>query len=98
MRRQVRVGLPQRVMAITGPAVVGGVIDHGGAHGVEFNVALAAKQIGFGLDQRRLVAAIPQGAGASVGGVDVVHVATPEGNDEPGDGLRTHGCDQQVHM
>lgn len=46
MRCQIRVGLPQRIMAIAGPAVVGWVVDHGGANGIEFDVALASKQVG----------------------------------------------------
>ncbi len=74
MRCQARVGLPQRIMAIARPAVVSRVIDHGSAHGVELDVALASNQVGFGLDQRGFVAAVPQGAGAAVGGVDVLHI------------------------
>lgn len=43
------------------------------------------------------VTAVPQGAGAAVGGVEVVHVASPEGDDEPGDGLHTLRCGQPMH-
>ena len=40
---QIRTGLPKSVGAIAGPAIVGRVIDHGGAHGVGFDVSLASK-------------------------------------------------------
>jgi hypothetical protein len=76
--RPVRIGLPQRVMPIAGPAIVRRVVHHGGAHRVEFDVALAGKQIGLGLNQGGFVAAVPQGAGAAVGlapaqGLENVH-------------------------
>ena len=35
--------LGESVGPIAGPTIVGRVIDHGGAHGVEFDVALASK-------------------------------------------------------
>ncbi|MEN9454224.1 MAG: hypothetical protein RLZZ19_711, partial [Actinomycetota bacterium] len=56
--------LPEAVAAVAAPAVVGGVIGHAGANRVEFDIAHAGEQIGFGLDQRGFVAALPQGAGA----------------------------------
>jgi len=34
-----------------------GVIDHGGANRIEFDVALAGEQVGLGLDERGFVAA-----------------------------------------
>jgi len=43
--------LPQAVATITAPAVMGGIINHVGTHGVEFDVALAGEQVVFGLDE-----------------------------------------------
>lgn len=58
-----------------------------------------AKVVGRGwLRQRGFIAAVPQGAGTAVGGVDVLHVAPPEGDDKPGDGFRPLRRDQQVDM
>lgn len=59
MGRQISIVPAKGVVAIAGPAVVGGIIRHGGAHRIEFNVALAGQQIGLGLYQRGFVAAVP---------------------------------------
>jgi hypothetical protein len=59
MRGEDGTGLCQCIAAIAGPAIVGWVVHHGGAHGIEFDVALAGKQVGFGLDEGGLIAAIP---------------------------------------
>lgn len=61
-----RVGLAKCVVAVAGPTVVCRIIHDHGAHGIELDVALAAEQVGFGLDQRGLVAAVPQGAAAAM--------------------------------
>lgn len=98
VRREMRVGLAKRVVAVAAPAVVCRVIHHRGAHGIELDVALAAEQIGFGLDQRGLVAAVPQGSTATVGGVDVLHVAPAQGDDEPRDGFGVLGRDKQMDV
>lgn len=98
MRGQVRAGLPQGVMAITGPAVVGRIVHHGGTHRIEFDVALTTEQIGLGLDQGGLVAAVPQSTGAAVGGVNVLHVTSSQGNDEPWDGFCTVRRNKQVYV
>ena len=50
MRHEIPVGLPQGIVPITAPAVMRRIINHSGAHRVEFDVALTAKQIGFSLD------------------------------------------------
>ena len=68
------------------------------AHGVDFNVALAAQQICFGLDEGGFVTAVPQSIGAALGGVDVLHVGSPQGDDEPRDGCCTFASNQQVNM
>ena len=96
--RQMRVGLTKRVVAVAGPTVVSGVIHHRGAHRIELDVALAAEQVGFGLDQRGLVTAFPQGAAATVGGVDVLHVAPAKGDDEPRDGFGALGRDKEMDV
>jgi hypothetical protein len=51
--------------------------------GIKLDVALAQQQIGLGLDQRGLVAAIPQGAGAPVGAIDVLDVAAAHRDEQP---------------
>lgn len=56
------------------------------------------EQVRFGLDQRGLVAAVPQGAAAAVGGVDVLHVAPAQGDDEPRDALGALGRDKQMDV
>ena len=53
---------------------------------------------GIGLHQRRLVAAVPQGAGATVRLVDVLHVAPGQRNHQPGDGLGFRRRQQEVHV
>jgi hypothetical protein len=65
VRRKIGIGSPQGIVAIAGPAVMGRVIDHGSAHGVDLYVALAGEQIGFGLDKRGFVTAVPRGASAA---------------------------------
>ena len=49
------------------------------------------------MHQRRLVAAVPQRAGAVIDFVDVVHVASPWRADEPGDVLGLRWSQQQMH-
>ena len=51
MRCQLRVALAQAVLSITAPAVVRRIIDHPGAHRIEFDIALTQEQIGVGLHQ-----------------------------------------------
>ena len=72
------------------------IVHHGGTHRIELDVALTTKQIGPGLDQGRFVAAVPQSTGAAVGGVDVLHVTSPQGNDDPRDRFRTDRRNKQV--
>ena len=96
--RDERVGLPEPIGAVAGPAVVRRLLYHRRAHGIEFDVAHAFQQVGLGLDQGGLVPAIPQCAGAPVGGVDVLHIAPSEGNDQLGDRLGFLRGEQQMHM
>jgi hypothetical protein len=53
---------------------------------------------GIGLHQRRLVAAVPQGAGAMVRLVDVLHVAPAQRSHQPGDSLGFRRRQQEVHV
>jgi hypothetical protein len=69
-----RVRLAERVRPEAGPAVESGIPYQAGAHGVKLNVKLTEGQIGFSMDQRGFVAAVPEGAGTITGGVDLVHV------------------------
>ena len=67
MRGKTSVDLPQSIVAIAGPAVMRRIADHSRAHEIGFNVALAAQQIRFGLDEGGLVTTVPQGVGAAAG-------------------------------
>ena len=66
VRREQGIVLAERVGAIAGLAAMSRVLDHRGAHRVQLDVAHARQQIGLGLDQRRLVAAVPQRPGTPV--------------------------------
>ena len=59
VRREAAVGLSQRVVPITGPVLVCGIGHHRRPYRIQFNVALASQQIGVGLHDRGLVAAVP---------------------------------------
>src|SRR5260221_10409139 len=98
MRREPVIGLSQCIGAIAGPAVMRRIVHHGGSDGIELDVALTSQQIGFGLHQRGLIAAIPQRAGAPVAAVDVLHIAPAEGNDQLRHRLRLFRREQQVHL
>lgn len=98
MRCQQVAGETKGIAAIAAPPVVCRVIDHVGAHRVEFDVALAGKQVGFGLDEGGFVAAVPQCAGAAVDGVDVLHVTPTDGDDEVGHGFCVLWREQQVYV
>ena len=50
------------------------------------------------IDQRGLVAAVPQGAGALVGAIDVRHIAAGQGNDEVRYALGILRREEQVYM
>ncbi len=71
-------GLSQSVPAIARPAVLARIGNHVGAHGIEFDVALAGEQVVLGLDQTGLVAAFPDAAAAAVAVIDVLGVAAAE--------------------
>lgn len=51
-RGEFQVGLPDRVGALTAPAVARRIVDHGGAIRVEFDVAHARETAAVGLDER----------------------------------------------
>lgn len=98
MRRDEPVRLAEGVAAVAGPAVLAGVGDHVGAHGVEFDVALAGEKIVLGLDGTGLVAAFPEGAAALVVAVDVLDVAPAERLHEAGGPVGGAGRDEQMDV
>ena len=98
MRGDPGVLLPQPVVVVTAPAVVRGVRHHAGTHRVELDVTHAGEQVGFGVDQRRFVAAVPKRAGTPVGAVEVLDVAAAEGDQQLGDGVGSGGGDQQMDV
>src|SRR6267378_2836585 len=65
----------QCVRAEARPAVGTRSIDHPGAHGVELDVAMAAQQIGFGLNDAGPETSFPQCAAAFVDAIHVLYVA-----------------------
>lgn len=98
MGRDDRVGLAEGVASVAGPAVLPGVGNHVGAHGVEFDVALAGEQIFLGLDGTGFVAAFPEGAAALVVAVDVLDVAPAERLHELGGAFGRPRCDEQMDV
>lgn len=69
-----RVGLGEGVVPVAGPRIVCRRIDHSGSYRIEFDVAVANEQVILRIDGAGLVAAFPEGAGAAVGVVNVLHV------------------------
>jgi hypothetical protein len=72
-------GLPQRVVVVTRPRVVGGAVGHLCSDGIELDVAVARQQIAVGVDQRGLEALFPQRTGARVACVEAADVAAADG-------------------
>ena len=66
VRGDERRGLPQCVMVVARPGVVGGITGHVSSDGIEFDVAVAGEQIAVGIDQCSLEASFPQRAGAPI--------------------------------
>jgi len=91
-------GLAEPVGAVAAPAVVRRVIDHARPYRVEFDIAHGGQQVGVGLYQRGFVAAVPEGAGALLGAVEVLDVASTEGDEELGDGFGSLWRQEQVHV
>ena len=75
VRPNQRVRQAQCVACKARPPVVAGVRHHPRAHRIEFDIAVAAQQVGLVIDQAGFVTAFPKGAGAAIAVVDVAHVA-----------------------
>lgn len=67
-------------------------------HGIEFDVAVTAKQIALAIDQTRFVPALPQRAGATIAIIDIAHVTSPQRLHHPSDLPAGPRCHKQVHM
>ena len=78
MRREHRVERAMRMRPVTRPAVIGGLLDHAGAHRVHLDMAQAGEQIVVLLTQTETETAFPQTAAAPVSPVDVLHIALAE--------------------
>ncbi len=63
---------------VTGPPVLFGDFDHGGANRIELDIALAGEQIGFLLNDARAVAAFPESAAALVDPVHILDIPLPQ--------------------
>lgn len=98
MWREQRVCLAERVAAIAAPAIVRGLVYHARAHGIELDIALAGQQVFVGLNQRGLVAAVPQRTCAAISLVDVLHVTFAQRHDETAHGFCRRRWQQQMNM
>lgn len=98
MRCQQVAGETKGIAAIAAPPVVRRIVDHIGAYWIEFDIALAGKQVGFGLGEGGFVTAVPKCAGAVVDGVDVLHVSPADGDDEVGYSFCILWREQQVYV
>src|SRR5690606_27337009 len=78
MWREQYVGGRRRVAAMARPWVVRGIFYHPGTKRVEFDVALAAQEVGVVHDRTGCVPAFPQRSSSAVAIVDVTHVAAAE--------------------
>lgn len=78
MRREQRIRLPKCVGMKARPAIVCGVGNHRGAHGVQLDVTMASEKVAPGVDETRLEAPLPKGSAATVTGVETCHVTTAE--------------------
>lgn len=89
MRREHRAERAMGMRPVTRPAVIGGLLDHAGAHRVHFDIAQAGEQIIVLLNQTGTETAFPQAAAAPVSPVDVLHIALAPSASLPRT-LRTH--------
>ena len=53
-------------MPVAAPAILAGVLHHRGANRIEFDIAHAGEQIGFGLHHNGFIATFPAATGAPV--------------------------------
>lgn len=98
VRRDERVVPSMRIGAVVRPGIAIRVLDHAGAHRVEFYVPVAMEQIAFAVDGTRLVAPLPVCPVRWWRSLDVAHVPAPERLHQrrhlPGTGSRQ----QQMHV
>ena len=72
-------GLPQRVVVVARPGVVGRIVGHVGSDGIEFDVTVAGEQIAVCIDQCSLETSFPQRAGTTVARIEAADVAAAYG-------------------
>jgi hypothetical protein len=87
MGRDKRAALAQGVGPVTRPGIGGGHVHHPGAHGIEFDVAVADQQVGILLDRAGPKPTLPQGPSSPVAVVDVGAKATADGLERGADCL-----------
>ena len=87
----------QRMMPMAGPRKVGGVGHHPGAHGVEFDMAMALEQVAVVADRACLVASFPERCRSMVAVVDMADVASSERRLDAPDLPRRSRCHRQMH-
>ena len=91
-------GFTEGIGAVTGPTVLLGNFDHGGANRIELDVALAGEQIGFLLHNAGPVAAFPEGAAALINPVHILDIPLPQAFHEHACAGGLGGSEQQVYM
>lgn len=79
MRRDSGVVFAECIAVMTGPTVVARSVHHAGAHGIEFDVAVAGEQVGAAVDQCGFEASFPERAGALVSSVECADVSAADG-------------------
>lgn len=105
-RAESAIGRMWRQKQIVTPAVGGAarprirfwVLDHAGSNGIEVDVSVATEDIVGAVDQAGLVAALPQGARASMAGVEESGVLSPQPVHHRRDGTRARWRNQQMRV
>lgn len=80
------------------PAISGGIIGHPGAYRVQVDVARAAEDIAFTIDETSLVASFPEGAGTPVTGIELPDIAATKHLHQPARGATFRRAQQQMHV
>lgn len=62
---------------ITRPWVIVRCNNHGGADGIEFDIAVASQKIALAVHEAGLVATFPESSSTSVGAIEIGNVSPP---------------------
>jgi hypothetical protein len=98
MRRNERIRLAPGIAPITRPRVMTGCRYHASAHGIELDIAIAAKHVSLAVDQTGLETTLPQCSRATVARIEAPNIAPSQRLHHPRYRARLAGRDQQVHV